>query len=151
MRYLVVAMLCLFSASAYSQDQNLGIGVSLGNPTGLNGKYWLNEGRAVDGGFAISPGLGTSASLSIHSDHLWHKENAFYLNDVHPLDLAFGIGGRMEFGDDIEVGARLPVGLVHKFTEKSADMFAEVAPIFDFMGKTGMELHLLFGARVYFR
>jgi hypothetical protein len=124
------------------------VGISLGNPTGLNGKYWLDSTKAVDGGVAFS--LGKHSNFSLHSDYLLHNDAAFYLNDVHPLDLYFGIGGRMEFADDIEIGVRVPVGLAHKFEKESADVFAEVAPIIDFISKTGLELHLLFGARYYF-
>jgi hypothetical protein len=56
----------------------------------------------------------------------------------------------MEFADDIEVGVRLPVGLAHKVEGGSADVFAEIAPIVDFISRTGIELHWLFGARYYF-
>lgn len=125
-----------------------GVGLSLGNPTGLNGKYWLDSNKAVDGGLAFS--LGKNSNFSIHSDFLLHSDGAFYFNDVHPLDLYYGIGGRMKFSDDIEIGVRVPVGLAHKFEKESADIFAEVAPILDFISRTGLELHVLFGARYYF-
>lgn len=125
-----------------------GVGFMLGNPTGLNGKYWLGGDRAVDGGLGFS--FGKSTDFSIHSDYLLHQEAAFYLNDVHPLDLYFGIGGRMEFADEIELGARVPVGLVFNSKEEPADIFAEVAPILDFLGRKGLELNFGVGARYYF-
>lgn len=125
-----------------------GVGISIGNPTGLNGKYWLDNKSAIDGGLAYS--IGKHSNVSIHSDYLLHSEGAFFFNDVHPLDLYYGIGGRMEFADDIEVGVRIPVGLLHTVENGSADMFAEVAPIVDIVSKTGLEIHLLFGARYYF-
>lgn len=126
----------------------MGLGISIGNPTGLNGKYWLDNKAAVDGGVAYS--LGKHSDFSIHSDYLLHKEGAFFLNDVHPLDLYYGLGGRMEFADDIEIGVRVPVGLAHMIENGSADMYFEVAPIIDLLTKTGLELHVLFGARYYF-
>jgi hypothetical protein len=60
------------------------------------------------------------------------------------------MGGRMEFADDIELGIRLPVGLAHKVEDGKADIFGEVAPIFDLIPSTGIELHLMIGARYYF-
>lgn len=138
--------LITFSASAFQNQK--GVGLSLGNPTGLNGKYWLDGNKAIDGGAAWS--LGDHTNFSLHSDYLLHNEGAFFLNDVHPLDLYYGLGGRMEFADDIELGVRFPVGLAHKLDNGSADVFTEAAPILDFISRTGIELHLLFGARYYF-
>lgn len=146
MKALVVLITLFLAQAAFAQKT--GVGVSLGNPTGLNGKYWLSGDRAVDAGLALS--FGKHSNASIHSDYLLHNEAAFYFNDTVPLDLYYGIGGRMEFADEIELGVRIPVGLVHKVEGGSADMFAEVAPIVDFVGRTGVELHWLFGGRYYF-
>lgn len=120
----------------------------LGNPTGFNGKYWLNETTAVDGGLAFS--FGKHTDLSIHSDYLLHNKSAFFFKDVHALDLYYGIGGRMEFGNQLEIGVRVPVGVAHRFTDQPVDIFGEVAPILDFIGTRGIELHLAVGARYYF-
>lgn len=147
MKLVLSLFVLLFSFTALAANQ-MGLGVSLGNPTGLNGKYWLNGETAVDGGLAFS--IGKNTDVSIHSDYLLHKEGAFFFNDVHPLDLYYGLGGRMEFADDIEIGVRIPVGLAYKVENHSADVFGEVAPIIDFITNTGLELHLLVGGRYYF-
>lgn len=146
MKILLLALLVLLSLPAWSNRK--GVGISIGNPTGLNGKYWLDNNAAVDGGLAYS--FGKHSDLSLHSDYLLHKEGALFFNDVHPLDLYYGLGGRMEFADDVEIGVRIPVGLSHTIENGTADMFFEVAPIVDLITKTGLELHLLFGARYYF-
>ena len=146
MKYIFLVGLMALSFQAYSNQ--LGLGISLGNPTGLNGKYWLDKKSAIDGGLAMS--IGKNSDLSIHSDYLFHKHGALYFNDVHALDLYYGIGGRMEFSDDIDLGLRIPVGLAHTIDNQPADIFAEVAPIFDFLSNSSLELHLLFGARYYF-
>lgn len=146
MKVILLVAMVLVSTSVWSND--LGLGVSLGNPTGLNGKYWLDSDHAVDGGLGMS--LGTHSDFSIHSDYLFQKEGAFFFNDVHPLDLYYGIGGRMEFEDEIDLGVRIPIGLAHRVENGSADVFGEVAPIVDFIGSTGVELHILFGSRYYF-
>lgn len=125
-----------------------GIGISVGNPTGLNAKYWLDSFSAIDAGFGWSFGRHTEASM--HSDYLFHKKDALYFNENQPLDLYYGIGGRMEFADDIELGLRIPVGVAHEFGEQNADMFAELAPILNITPSSALELHLLVGARYYF-
>ena len=148
MKFVIIALISLLSFNVMAQEGKMGFGVSLGNPTGLNGKYWLDSKTAIDGGVAMS--LGDSSDLSVHSDFLFHNEGAFFFNDVNPLDLYYGLGARMEFEDDIELGVRVPVGLAHKIENQSADVFAEVAPIFDFITSKGIELHILAGGRYYF-
>jgi hypothetical protein len=145
MRIIVILSLVILSLPTWANK--MGLGVSVGNPTGLNGKYWVDSSHAIDGGVAMS--LGRSTNLSLHSDYLFHRPESFYLNDIYALDLHYGIGGRMEFSDSPEVGVRLPVGLVYNPNSQS-DLFGEVAPVVDFIGRTGLELHLLFGARYYF-
>jgi hypothetical protein len=145
--FLVLILVCMTSTLMAASNE-LGLGVILGNPTGLSGKYWLDDNAAVDGAFALS--LGKNTNLSLHSDYLLHKKSAFFLNDVHPLDLYFGAGGRLEFDDSVEIGIRLPVGLAHRLADQPADVFAEVAPIVDFVGRTGLEMHFAIGGRYYF-
>jgi hypothetical protein len=149
MRLLVVLMTILWGLQlqAATRDDKA-IGVMLGNPTGLNGKYWLGKREAVDAGIGLSPGR--NSSLSLHSSYLWHNESAFYFYDDYALDFYFGAGARMEFAQDVEMGLRLPVGLVHNLTEQRADVFVEVAPIIDFVARFGFELHILAGGRYYF-
>lgn len=146
MKYLLLASLLIFSVPTFAAKK--GVGISIGNPTGANGKYWLEENKAVDGGVGFS--FGKHTDFSMHSDYLLHNNGAFFLNDVHSLDLYYGLGGRMEFSDDIELGVRVPVGLVHMLEGQEADVFGEVAPIVNLIGAKGIELHLLFGARYYF-
>lgn len=148
MKFLLIVALFLVTSTTFAAAGEKGIGFMLGNPTGLNGKMWLDDSHAVDGGLALS--LGKHTNLSIHSDYLFHNDSAFFLNDVHALDLYYGIGGRMEFGDDLEIGVRVPVGLAHRMTDPNADVFAEVAPIVDFIGRTGIELSFAVGGRYYF-
>lgn len=148
MKFFFLAVLMLMTSGLYAAQGELGLGVMLGNPTGLSGKYWLNDQHAVDGGVAVS--LGKHSNMSLHSDYLLHNEGAFFFNDVYPLDLYYGLGGRMEFDDEIELGVRVPVGIVHVIKEKNADIFGEIAPILDFLGRSGLEMHFAVGARYYF-
>lgn len=41
--------------NAYSQDSGVGIGVVLGEPTGLSGKIWTGEKTAIDAFFELVP------------------------------------------------------------------------------------------------
>ena len=148
MKFFLLLTILLTSSLSFAAAGDRGIGALIGNPVGLSGKFWLSEDHAVDGGLALS--LGEHSNLSLHSDFLLHNFSAFYLNDDIPLDFFYGLGGRMEFADEIEFGARFPLGLVHMMKDHNADVFAEIAPILDFLGRTGIELHFGVGARYYF-
>jgi hypothetical protein len=144
---LILLVLFSLCTSAFAAEK-LGIGAMIGNPTGINAKYWLNEKNAIDGGAAFS--LGHNSNFNLHSDYLFHKFGELIFQDKHQLDVFFGIGGRMEFDDEIELGVRLPIGVAHMFENENADIFGEVAPIVDFIGRTGLEISLAVGARYYF-
>jgi hypothetical protein len=148
MKIFITLLFLTITTCALAAPGELGLGLMVGNPTGVSGKYWLDDDHAVDGGVGVS--LGEHSDLSLHSDYLFHSYSAFYMNDDIPLDFHYGVGGRMEFADEIELGLRVPVGLTHRFTETTADVFAEAAPILDFLGRRGIELHLVGGARYYF-
>ena len=147
MRSLLLTGILLFGPAAFAAGET-GIGAMVGNPTGLNVKHWLSEKNAVDGGVAMS--FGKKSNFSLHSDYLFHSEGALIFQDKHSLDLYYGIGGRMEFDDDIELGVRLPVGVAHRLENNEADVFGEIAPVVDFVGRAGLEVHLAVGARYYF-
>ncbi|MES2526117.1 MAG: hypothetical protein V4598_03495 [Bdellovibrionota bacterium] len=147
MKAILLVFLLAFSSAVLAQGK-MGVGAMVGNPTGLNVKYWLADKNAVDGGMAFS--VGNKTRFQLHSDYLFHSNGELVFNDKHPLDLYYGIGGRMKFDDDIELGVRLPIGLAHRLENESADVFGEIAPIVDFIGRVGLELSLAIGARYYF-
>lgn len=146
---LFIMVLSLFSWVALAQDSGqTGLGLMLGNPTGLTAKKWMNQTQAIDAAAGLS--IGKHRNFSIHSDYLWHSKNALYFQDETPLDIYYGLGARMEFADTIQLGARLPIGVSHYFSESKSDMFAELAPIYDFLDAPRLEIHFAFGARYYF-
>ena len=145
----IILLLIFLCPVVMASPGTTGVGIALGNPTGLSAKHWLSKQQAVDGAAGWS--FGKKTEFSMHSDFLLHNHGAFFFNDDYPLDLYYGIGGRLEFSDEIELGLRVPVGLAHEFSEQKADIFAEVAPIMNLISETGFELHLLIGARYYFQ
>lgn len=145
-RALLLVLLALLISKARAQQT--GVGLMVGNPTGVSVKKWLSEDYAIDGGVGFS--LGSSTNMVIHSDYLLHSKGALLFNDVHSLDVYYGLGGRMKFADDIQIGLRVPVGVAHTFEGNSVDVFGEVAPVIDFVSRSGIDLNLAFGGRFYF-
>jgi len=141
-----IALFVVSLTQALAQDT--GVGFMLGQPTGVSAKRWVAADRAIDAAAAWS--IGSNPHFQLHSDYLWNKEGALYFQDNKPLDLYFGLGGRMDFDDEIEIGARIPVGLSYYFSERKAEYFGEFAPIVDLLPKTKLEAHLAVGLRIYF-
>jgi hypothetical protein len=142
-KLLVILAIALFGTMAQAQQSGqTGLGFMLGNPTGVTAKKWLSDTQAIDAVAGFS--FGKHTNFSLHSDYLWHSKDALYYQDETPLDLYYGLGG------SIQLGLRLPIGVSRTISESKADMFGEIAPIFDFVDAKRIEIHLAFGARYYF-
>ena len=66
-------------SSINAQDKNFGIGVILGEPTGLSGKYWISPERAFDAALAYSF-LEDNKSFAFHANYLYLLEGVI---DMH--------------------------------------------------------------------
>ena len=93
MKVFLVLILMALTSTVGAAANEYGLGLMLGNPTGLNGKYWMDDTTAIDGGLAFS--FGSHTDLSLHSDYLLHNKSAFFFQDDHALDLYYGLGGRI--------------------------------------------------------
>jgi hypothetical protein len=128
--YLVIFSVLLIglhsnSAQAQGTGGDFGIGAMLGEPTGVSIKSWFNEQAAFDVGAAWS--IAGRESLHMHADYLRHSW--FEKNDQ--LAFYYGIGGRIIFTDEAQLGARVPLGLTYVFENVPFDLFLEAAPILD--------------------
>lgn len=136
------------STTSSAQDTNggkTGLGVMIGEPTGISLKSWTNQKNAWDLGLAWS--LSGKDAVHIHADYLWHK----WL-DVEDGNLAFyyGIGGRAVFANDAFIGLRIPFGLNYLAPEAPIGFFVEIAPIIDFLPDTDADTNGGIGVRYYF-
>ena len=136
------------SSSSYNHG-NFGIGVILGEPTGLSAKMWTSKNTAFDLGVAWS--FSGDGHFHIHGDYLFHN---FGLFDVSKgsLPLYFGIGVRMLFRDnaDDKIGVRIPIGLEYFFDGVPLAVFGEVVPILDLAPSTEFDINGGLGIRFYF-
>ena len=142
----------ILSTSAMCQEKDIGIGVILGEPTGISGKMWWDENIAFDGGLAWS--LVDDTCLNIHADMLWHNwdvlVDAFEVEDSGKLPLYYGIGGRLRAGDDTKLGARFVIGASYIFEHAPFDIFLEIVPIMNIVPKTEVDINASLGGRFWF-
>jgi hypothetical protein len=146
---LIVMSLTLFTPSGVrSQDRGFGLGLILGDPTGLSAKGWLSPTNAIDIGMAWS--FRYRGFLHIHGDYLWHFNRA--IQSQERFVPYVGIGGRLGVGDaKSRLGIRIAGGIAWWSRDVPLDVFLEVAPILDLAPATELSANGGIGARFYFR
>lgn len=141
--------------------QGLGIGIIIGEPTGLSAKKWLTDTTAIDFGAAWS--FIDAESFQFHADYLWHNYDLIKTKELSgSFSVYYGVGGRIKLkssnngngkdskDDDTRLGVRVPLGVSYVFKENPVELFAEVVPILDVVPETKFGLGIGVGARYYF-
>lgn len=144
--------------SVHAEEKGvLGVGLIVGEPTGVSGKYYLGNDTAIDAALgAAFLGRGVQA----HGDFLWHPW-VLDSKDSFALPVFIGVGMRIlnhdangEDEDHVRIGVRVPVGIVFDFTKIPLDVFAEVAGVGDYHTAGDSQFGIGFnggaGARYYF-
>ncbi len=140
------------------QGNNFGLGIALGSPSGLTGKYYLNDKNAIQG--TVGLGFVDGNHFNVTVDYLYHfnlmGQSAF------KLDAYAGFGAYLWkwFDNDnsndnadkkmIGIGARIPLGLAFVFAKLPIDIYLEVAPSLTVVGRTGFGVSGALGFRYYF-
>lgn len=141
-----------------------GLGVMIGDPTGLSFKYHLGARNAVDGGVGYGwrgrwfhthvdylfqfpqrwgggdwlPYVGAGGKLIVWNDHYHGRGYYYYDHDWYDDD------------DDVGLGVRVPVGLAWHPRRVPIDVFAELAPTVWVFPGTHFDFDFSIGARFYF-
>jgi hypothetical protein len=124
----------------YSANGTFGLGLELGGPTGLNGKYFLSDDGALNFGLGAN-GYGRSRDgIHLYLDYLWHPISLANPPEFQ-LPLYVGLGGRLwdfddgdndAFDEGTAFGLRIPVGIAFDFNNVPLDIFVQVTPTLDF-------------------
>jgi hypothetical protein len=137
------------------QTGNIGVGVILGEPTGITAKLYLKDDQAIQG--AVGAAL-IGGGFHLSADYVFHP---FILQDkdsfVMPVYLGPGVRlldytqGRQD--SYFAIGARGVAGLLFDFKKVPLDAFVEVAAVFEY-GSSGhggaVRLNAGAGVRYYF-
>ena len=153
---ILVFIFSFSSSITATEPAGFGLGIMLGEPTGISAKKWIASNVAVDGALAWS--FSGSGSFHIHSDILFHEDDLFNLPRIEGrMPLYYGPGVRFKTkdkdndnGDDARLGIRFPVGLTYIFPRTPLDIFLEIVPIFDLIPETDFSLNLAIGVRYFF-
>ncbi len=137
--------------------EGVGLGIIVGEPTGLSFKFRTSGQQAIAGAVAWS--FTDNSSLQFNLDYLFHNFEVFNSpGQEDQLVLYYGLGGRAKLKDNSEndnkdsetlVGVRMPLGISYLFKDAPAELFAEIVPILNVVPETDFGWGASFGARIY--
>ncbi len=164
MKYFLVVVLFLtavFTAQKLeAQNKKFGLGVIVGEPTGLSAKLWLSHVNALVFGLGWSvegyrvngfdPDYDRVTRIGFHVDYIWHSYDAIAANGQFPL--YYGIGGRINTGPPYAgtFAVRGVLGIEWLPHSTPLDIFLEIVPTLQLVSSTGFGLDAGFGARYFF-
>ncbi|HTL32818.1 MAG TPA: DUF3996 domain-containing protein [Kofleriaceae bacterium] len=133
----------------FEANKTFGLGLELGEPNGINGKYFLSDDNALDFGLGYIYHhyyARDNDGLNLYADYLWHPL-VLTSAEAFELPLYVGVGGHYwdwgDYGCDrngnncayygtAALGLRVPVGLSFDFNNVPLDIFVQLVPTIDF-------------------
>lgn len=160
--YCAITALCLSLAvqGSCAQEKNIGLGLIIGEPTGISAKVWTSNENAFDFGLGWSIGkdrIGNSngndngvSRVRIHADYLWHSFDALHTSGRLPL--YYGFGARFNSGSEgnSSEAIRTVLGITWMPQEMPIDVFLEVVPSLQLAPSRGFGFDAGIGARYFF-
>lgn len=150
----------IFSGHLAQAQHDFGLGVQLGDPTGVTGRYKLSKENSIDGAI----GTGNHDDLNIHADYLWHHYQLFRIGRAW-FDSYFGPGLRLrdrdkncrkntncndDDDDGIAIGPRGVGGLMFDFKEPRIELFVELAAVLEVVPDSDGDVDFSTGGRYFF-
>lgn len=176
MKFKTLLLLALLSLSSFSataanlpgptpsNSRGFGLGIVLGEPTGLSAKLWLSGENALDFGLSFS----FDDYLLLFSDYLFHFNGALGRSSafVSQLTPYVGVGGVLAFAnsghydkdrhffrrtrDSVGFGVRIPVGIEWLAPRVPLGVFIELVPGLSLVPATSGFIEGGIGIRYYF-
>lgn len=154
----IVLFAILITVGGARAKEGIGIGIIVGEPTGISIKKWTDREHAID--IAAAWSFSGRESLQLHADYLIHNFGVLKTDAaVGSLPVYYGIGGRVKFSDwdnqnglndnDALIGLRIPFGISYIFARSPVDLFAEIVPVLDIVPDTDFDINGAVGVRVY--
>ena len=144
----------LLAQTGGAAEEKRAVGIILGSPTGLSVKWWTKPSVAWDG--AVGWDVGGDGFFYLHADYLLHNRDVVRKMDLEAavtegeLLFYYGLGGRLEAGDNSRLGGRLPLGLEYFFADVPLQGFIEIVPLLDLLPKTAFRFQGGIGIRYLF-
>lgn len=144
---LVVLLALLWSAPARAESGAFGLGLILGQPTGITGAYELSDNTAIDAALGLA--LFDDRDFYLHVEFLWYTP-ALLKGDGVELSAYLGIGGFVVTHNDPVIGARAPFGLSLDFSAVPLQIFLEASVLLAIVPDVAGDVRGALGFRYYF-
>lgn len=159
------------SGGDFEANKTFGLGLELGVPSGITGKYFVGPSTAIDFGLGYIYGqYYYGDGVHLYGDFLWHPKS---LVSAEAFELPFYVGVGLRYWqfdfcdrnrlcgyDGSAVGVRVPIGISFDFNNTPLDIFIQLVPTVDLPNGTyydryGDRVHLGIdfsaGIRFYFK
>ncbi len=148
-KLIVILLFAIFMIPAQlsAQDSGIGLGIILGEPTGISIKSWVGRREAFD--VAVAWSFEGEGAIHIHADYLMHNFSLFHIQKGN-LVFSYGIGARVKTEDKTQIGVRFPFGLSYLFEKDPLEIFFELGPIMNLSPKTRFRMTTCVGIRYFF-
>ncbi|MEW6515709.1 MAG: hypothetical protein AB1439_02225 [candidate division FCPU426 bacterium] len=131
------------TVQADTHRRQWGMGLIIGDPTGVTVKYWLDRRMAWD--FALGSQL-SLAGVGVHADYLFHLP---VITDTPEAPLFIGGGAFLGAGgNQVAAGLRGVVGMTYIFSEPF-DIFMQLSPTLAISPDFNFYFTFSIGGRVY--
>ena len=134
------------------QGGGFGLGVAIGAPTGVHGRFWLGQFSAVQ--FSFGGDNGKNRSLSGSLDYIVRLHSFQHPDGEYTIPVYVGGGAR--FGTDftgapsLTFGPRGVAGIAVFVKDMPLDVFFEIAPAVYLVEDPGWSFDGQIGAHYYF-
>lgn len=144
---LVLLLAVLWSGSARAESGSFGLGLIVGQPTGLTGAYELSDNTAIDAALGLA--LFDDRDFYLHVEFLYFLPTLVSGGDFD-LRAYLGIGGWVVTHNDPVLGARAPFGLSLDFASVPLQIFLEASVLLALVPDVGGDVRGALGFRYYF-
>jgi hypothetical protein len=144
---LVLLLAVLWSAPARAESGAFGLGLIVGQPTGITGAYELSDNTAIDAALGLA--IFDDRDFYLHVEFLYFLPTLIRGSDVD-LRAYLGIGGWLVAHNDPVIGARAPFGLSLDFNNVPLQLFLEASVLIALVPDTGGDVRGALGFRYYF-
>ena len=144
---ILIVLAVVLHGCLSAKERNIGLGMILGEPTGVSFKKWLGENTAAD--FALAWSFAGEASFHIHADYLIHDFNLIKVKRGK-CPVYYGVGTRFKNEEDIRLAVRVPVGISYMFDTAPIDIFFEFGLLLDLFPESTLSINSSIGFRYFF-
>jgi hypothetical protein len=143
----IVLLLVLAAQVGFSQSSGIGLGLAIGNPTGIDCKGWITRSGALH--LSIGwPDLSSHGGTALSAEYLWHA-HVFRSRERFPL--FYGVGGFFGVGGGVDIiAARGIFGIEWWPRGSNFDIFLQLMPALYFEPNSEFDFDFQLGARYFF-